>query len=207
MCNPACLEFIKQNLRAKEIKGKFVLDVGARDLNGSARELVAQFKPKEYVGVDIEAGPGVDQIIPADKLIDSFGEGIFDVVITTEMLEHVQDWKTVVHNLKAVLGPGGVLYITTRSKGFPYHEYPGDHWRYELADMQAIFEDFDITVLESDPSEPGVFMKAFKPADFMEVDLSGYELYSMQSPEPPAQPTNPADYVPDNKPPHQWGIA
>lgn len=208
MCNPACLTFIRDNLKTKEVKGKFILDVGARDLNGSARDHVTTLKPKEYVGTDIEKGPGVDLVCNAVDLIATFGEGVFDVVITTEMLEHVEDWKTVIHNLKTVLKPNGLLLITTRSKGFPYHEYPGDHWRYQLDDMYEIFADFEILVMEPDPIEPGVFVKAVKPEEFTETDLSGYELYSIQTEnEPPTTPTAPGQYVPEDKPPHQWGIA
>lgn len=205
MCNPACLNFIAQNLRAKEVKGKSVLEAGAKNYNGSARDLVMPFKPKQYVGTDLEAGSGVDWVCDAGTLIENFGPDSFDVVITTEMLEHVEDWRGVIHNLKGVLKPGGTLFITTRSKGFPYHEYPGDFWRYELDDMRAIFADFEITLLESDPIEPGVFLKAVKPDNFEETDLSGYELFSMQA--PPVVPPTSADYVPPDKPPHEWGIA
>jgi len=50
--------------------------------------------------------------------------------------------------MKAVLKPGGFIYITTRSRGFPYHAYPHDYWRYEIEDMEKIFGDFEIIALE-----------------------------------------------------------
>jgi SAM-dependent methyltransferase len=98
----------------------------------------------------------------------------FDLVITTEMLEHVQDWKAVIANMKGVLKPGGVIFITTRSEGFPFHEYPGDYWRFEVEDMREIFSDFKIETLLPDPSEPGVFIRARKPA-------KGYKARSFDS--------------------------
>ena len=45
--------------------------------------------------------------------------------------------------------------------------------------MEEIFADFDIIVLEKDPSEPGVFLKARKPANWKPIDLSTIEIYSV----------------------------
>lgn len=209
MCNPACLAFVQRTVQAVEIARKLVLEVGARDVNGSVRPAVEALKPKRYVGVDIEAGPRVDYVCDAVNLIDQFGEASFHTVLTTEMLEHVEDWRAVLHNLKGVLKPGGVLFLTTRSRGFPYHGYPHDYWRYEVADMQVLFADMDILELESDPSEPGVFLKARKPEAFQEADLSAYKLFSIRATsEPEVPPAPPVEWPSDpEKPPHQWGIA
>ena len=135
--------------------------------------------PARYVGVDIFPGEGVDEICNAERLTERFGQESFDVVIATEMLEHVRNWREVIDNFKSVLRPDGILLITTRSRGFPFHEAPHDFWRYEVSDMEAIFSDFSIEVLETDPQEPGVFLKARKPAGCSAKDLSEYVLYSM----------------------------
>jgi len=74
---------------------------------------------------------------------------------------------------------GGIILITTRSVGFPYHGYPYDFWRFEISDMKNIFSDCEILALGRDPSEPGVFIKVRKPEDFNELDLSDYALYSI----------------------------
>jgi SAM-dependent methyltransferase len=156
-----------------------VLEVGAMDVNGSARSLVTRLAPASYFGVDAQAGPGVDEVCAAEELTARYGCARFDVVLTTEMLEHVFDWRAVLHNLKAVLKPGGLLVITTRSFGFGYHAYPHDFWRYELDDMRTLFADFELIDLVADPLSPGVFLKARKPTVFAEADLSGHALYSM----------------------------
>lgn len=181
MCNLACIDFGRKVLREKEIMGKAVIDVGARNINGSLRPIVEAFKPASYLGVDIQTGPGVDLICDAEDLLIQFGTESFDLLISTELLEHVKDWRKVITNFKQILKPNGVLVVTTRSKGFPCHDYPHDYWRYKLQDMQYIFSDFKIEYLENDPVEPGVFVKAKKPAGFKENDLSSYTLYSVRS--------------------------
>ena len=179
MCNQSCLTFGYQHLTEAEIRSKSVLEVGSRNVNGSLRSRLESFVPASYVGVDIFPGDGVDIICNAERLTARFGREAFDVVIATEMLEHVRNWAEVIENFKAVLRPGGILLLTTRSKGFPFHEAPHDFWRYEVSDMQAIFSDFIIEALTSDPQEPGVFLKARKPLQYSPKDLSGYLLYSM----------------------------
>jgi SAM-dependent methyltransferase len=179
MCNHTCIEFVAALATAEEITGKDVLESGSRDVNGSVRPSIEHFSPRSYVGTDLEAGQRVDKICNATELVKTFGAESFDVVVSTEMIEHVEPWREVISNFKRVLRPGGVLYITTRSLGFGYHGYPGDYWRYEIADMQAIFADMEILSLVPDQKEPGVFVKARKPFDFVEKDLTTYSLYSM----------------------------
>jgi hypothetical protein len=94
------------------------------------------------------------------------------------MIEHVENWQNVINNFKSILKVGGTLLITTRSKGFPYHCYPYDFWRFEIDDMEYIFTDFEIQYLESDLSEPGVFIKA-KKLNNNQINLDNYKLYSM----------------------------
>ena len=179
MCTPSCLAFIKDHLTESDIRGRSVLEVGALDVNGSARAIVTAFGPTSYLGVDMQDGPGVDEVCSAEGLIARFGADRYDVVFSTEMLEHVFDWRSVLHNLKGVLKPGGLLLVTTRSYGFGYHAYPYDFWRYQLDDMRVLFSDFEITHLVDDPLSPGVFLRARKPEPFVEADLAGHALYSM----------------------------
>jgi hypothetical protein len=90
-----------------------------------------------------------------------------------------------VHILKALMRPNGVVVITTRSIGFPFHHAPFDFWRYEEDDMRTIFADCEIIALESDTREvnghvtPGVFVAARMPPDFREADLRRVALYSI----------------------------
>jgi SAM-dependent methyltransferase len=173
------IEFFINSIDCAEFEGKDVLEVGSKYVNGSVRPLIEKFcKPNKYVGVDIENGKFVDFIVPAEKLVEFFGINKFDVVISTEMLEHIRDWRIVINNLKEVLKPGGIIYITTVSKGFGYHAYPYDFWRYEIEDIKKIFSDFEILILEKDV-EYGILLKAKKPLDWKACNLNSIPLYSM----------------------------
>ncbi len=179
MCNSACIQFASVHLTEDVVRGKTVIEVGSMDVNGSVRSIVEALGPARYIGVDLCEGPGVDMICAAEDLVDVFGCETFDLLISSEMLEHVREWKCVIRNFKRLLRPHGYLFATTRSKGFFYHDYPHDFWRYELEDMKDIFSDFNLLALESDPLAPGIFMLARKPDRFIENDLAPLKLYSM----------------------------
>ena len=183
MCNPACIRFALDHIGRLDVEGKSVLEVGSHNVNGSFRDHIQYFRPASYLGVDARAGPGVDQVCRAEDLLSTFGSASFDLIVSTEMLEHVAEWRIVVRNLKECVKPWGKLVITTRSFGFPLHQYPDDYWRFETYDLQHIFADFQIETLMKDPSEPGVFLKAVRPQSAAPVDLDSVSLFSMKTQE------------------------
>ncbi|MEM4383790.1 MAG: class I SAM-dependent methyltransferase [Candidatus Caldarchaeum sp.] len=180
MCHVSIIEFFIEQARPEVFAGKRVLEVGSKYVNGSVRPFIEKFlHPKEYIGIDIEPGIFVDIVMPAEKILDYFGPESFDVVISTEVLEHVKDWRLVINSMKGVLRPEGYIYITTRSRGFPYHGYPHDFWRYEPSDMEVIFSDFKIECMRIDHMGPGVFLIAKKPREWKATDLTNVALYSI----------------------------
>jgi SAM-dependent methyltransferase len=103
-----------------------ILDIGGKDVNGTLRP----FAPTgaEYVGIDLEAGPGVD-IVADDPYRYPFPAERFDAVISTSCLEHDQlFWLTFLECVR-VLKADGLLYFNAPSQGV-YHGYPYDHWRF-----------------------------------------------------------------------------
>jgi len=179
MCHVGCIVFAVLNLDVSEVKGKRVIEIGSLDVNGSLRPIILDWQPSEYIGVDISKGKGVDVICNAENLEKMFGRESFDVVISTEMLEHVKNWRKVISNIKKICKPNGIILITTVSYGFPYHGYPYDYWRYEVSDMKNIFADCIIQKLEASRDVKAVFIKAKKPNCFVEHELSNYKLYSI----------------------------
>jgi hypothetical protein len=174
------MSWFHDNLARSEVKGKTVAEVGSRDNNGSVKDLICSYKPKSYLGIDILPGLKVDKVCDAADLP---GCGCFDVVVSTECLDHCEDWKSAVTGMVTALNPDGIWMLTTRSEGFPYHPHPGDYWRFNLADIRVIAEHAGMSVVsvtpDPYPSHPGVFLKARKPAgwsadcvDFDDVDVA-----------------------------------
>lgn len=137
------------------------LEVGSRNVNGSARK----FFSGDYAGIDMEAGSGVDIVARADSI--PFPADTFMVVVCTEMLEHdPYPWRSL-PEMARVLAPSGHLLLTTRGPEFPYHEYPGDFYRYTPDAITVLVHEvarLHIQELVPDPlpGHPGVFVHATK---------------------------------------------
>lgn len=167
--------------RPEKIQGRHVIEIGSRDVNGSVEPIFRKYDVASYLGVDISTGKRVDMIWDITKINVLPFEGLFDWVVCTEVLEHVEDWKAAVRNLKWLLKPGGYMLVTTRSEGFPYHDYPGDHWRFSIENIRDIFAEFVEAIIIIDPLELGVFFFGRKPKGIgLETDLSSIEVKEMQ---------------------------
>lgn len=179
MCNRADIEFGRIAIKENNVRGKDIIEVGAYNINGSLRTHVQSLNPAKYIGVDISAGDNVDVVADVTTFLDTFAYSSFDVVIATEVLEHVKDWRKAISDIKHILKPHGIVIITVPSKGCGFHGCPDDHWRYELEDIKIIFSDFIIEELWKSPAGEGVFLKASRPENLIEFDTSNYRLYSI----------------------------
>lgn len=172
--------FVAKHLNRESVHGLRVLEVGARGFG--VRPLIDSWGPAQYVGIDLQPGPGVNIVHSAENLLGVFESDSFDVVLSTETLEHVRDWRMVLLGIKSVTKPGGIVVLTTRSQGYPFHAAPHDYWRYECEDMKSLFSDFTDVSIEADSQEPGVFVAATKPkSGYVPLDLNDFQLYSMVS--------------------------
>jgi SAM-dependent methyltransferase len=158
-------DFVERVLPVEKLNGAKVLEVGAYDVNGSVRPYIEQFGPAMYVAVDRQPGPGVDAVVDCEQLVKNMGGDAWDFVISTEMLEHVDNWRVCMRQMAWAVAPGGMLLLTTRSPGFPYHPFPVDNWRFTVNDMDRIMEALKLkpVVIEDDKQDPGVFVLARKP--------------------------------------------
>jgi SAM-dependent methyltransferase len=109
--------------------GAKVLDIGAGEcpLRG-----MLEGSGYKYSSLDIEQNRArtIDHIARIDApLPDSLSKaGGFDLLILTEVLEHVPDWKVAFQNLALLLKPGGHCLVTSPFF-YMLHEEPYDFWR------------------------------------------------------------------------------
>jgi len=123
------LNFMEATQRALSLPIGQVLEVGSMNVNGTPRT-VFQHLATDYIGVDIATGNCVDFVMSGEELTRHFPARYFDTVICCETLEHcVRPWR-VIEEMKQVLKPGGHLWISTPTFGFPLHCFPIDCYRF-----------------------------------------------------------------------------
>ena len=128
--------------------GKWVLDVGSLDINGSYKPLVKALG-MEYTGLDIMPGRNVDIVVQPYKF--PMEDGKYDVVISGSTLEHCAHPWELLPEMARVLKPGGLLVIITHWN-YPIHRHPVDCWRFlpdgiaTLFDLTGTLTDYQIQI-------------------------------------------------------------
>lgn len=91
------------------------LDIGGRDINGHARSL---FPHATWDVLDCTDGPGVTIVADAAAWRPTHD---YDLVLCTEVFEHVENWRQIVATAYWSLAPGGRLIATCAAPGRPVH--------------------------------------------------------------------------------------
>ena len=116
-----------------------VLEIGSRNVNGTPRVFFQD--AEEYIGIDMEAGPGVDLVMNSSEVLTAYEPQSFDTVIICECLEHDPNFRSTVLDARTLLKSNGVLIITTPTFGFPLHRFPKDYWRFGEDAYREVFFD------------------------------------------------------------------
>jgi SAM-dependent methyltransferase len=123
-----------------------VLDVGCGDM--PYYPLFAELA-EEYVGTDVEPGPHVRYVCPVERL--ELPDRSFDLVLCTQVLEHVREPHLALREICRVLKPGGQAFVTTHGV-WPFHPYPADYNRWTQQGLEALFDDTEsLTLVELVP--------------------------------------------------------
>lgn len=129
-------KFIKKYLdKNKTLR---ILDIGSCDVNGSYKELF-QNPHWKYMGADIEQGPNVDLILNSQYKW-GIPEQSYDVVISGQTVEHVEDVKEWAKQIKDIVKLGGLVCIIGPNNGFEEHRHPVDCWRIFPDGMRFLLE-------------------------------------------------------------------
>jgi SAM-dependent methyltransferase len=119
--------------RASHDLGRYrVLDVGC-----GIKPYLPYFEPfaERYVGVDI-GNPLADLEGSVEAL--PVEDASFDLVLCTQVLEHVEHPIAAVRELRRVTAPGGRVLASTHGVQV-YHPSPIDYWRWTHAGLEQMF--------------------------------------------------------------------
>lgn len=105
--------------------GGVVVDLGC---GGRPYEPMVIARGASYVGVDRPGLPGIDREIREDGTTD-LADGAVDVVLSTQVLEHVDDPRAYLSEAHRLLRDGGMLILSTHGY-WMYHPDPNDLWRW-----------------------------------------------------------------------------
>lgn len=113
---------------------------------GSGGSSYSKFFP-ERVTVDIDPAKKPDIIGDAHHL--PFRDEEFNLILCTEVLEHLIDPRAAVSEMRRVLAPGGKIILTTRFI-YPLHDIPGDYWRFTKYILKDLFKEWRDVVIEEE---------------------------------------------------------
>lgn len=134
---------------------------GLSDQYDSEDMLVMDIAPETHMGVkeffkkstiktlDIDPNSGADYVLDlCENNEDTVKDETFDLIVCTEVLEHVNDPFAVVNELRRMLKIGGVVAVSTPFN-FRIHGPLPDNWRFTIHGLRVLFKDFEILSIES----------------------------------------------------------
>jgi SAM-dependent methyltransferase len=110
------------------------------------RELLLGLRP--YVRADIPPGDGLDLTLNAEGLLPGESDGSYDVVLSTQVLEHVPDAPRYLAEAHRLLRSGGTLILTTHGL-IPEHGCPYDFHRWTADGLARAVTDAGFVVEEN----------------------------------------------------------
>lgn len=82
----------------------------------------------DYVGADLAGNADADLVLREDGTVPA-PDGEFDIVLSTQVLEHVAEVSLYLAECKRLLRPGGLLLLSTHGL-WKFHPHPVDLWRW-----------------------------------------------------------------------------
>ena len=131
---------LRRRLRA--LIGELALPAGARVLDygaGDSPYRSALPPGVDYVAADLPGNPDATMELAGDGALPAASESV-DAVLSTQVLEHVDDPRLYLSEAFRVLRPGGRLLLSTHG-AFVWHPDPGDYWRWTSEGLRRAVHD------------------------------------------------------------------
>lgn len=127
-------------------KGK-ILDIGGKKDNrrGEFQPPYDQVEEWLFLNNDNQANPDILIDLPSIPLKDN----CIDVVLCTEVLEYIYDYRELLFQMGRVIKPGGVLILSTPFMGALHGDPEGDYYRFtEPLLIKELSDSFTIESIE-----------------------------------------------------------
>lgn len=135
---PAILDWLKETVLPLQDSFGFVFEIGAMNINGSARDVLGP-KAAKWIACDRRPGNGVELVANAADWLRVHPASC-DMVVACECYEHDPFFWLTHKAAKAALKHGALYVVTSPTIGFPFHDYGGDFYRFtEMALRDALF--------------------------------------------------------------------
>jgi SAM-dependent methyltransferase len=103
----------------------------------------------KYVGVDVGNNPKAEiEILPGETL--PFEDSEFDIILSSQVLEHVKDVDQYLHECSRLLKENGTLLLSTHGT-WQYHASPYDYHRWTSIGLKNLLERFSFEVKDCVP--------------------------------------------------------
>lgn len=137
--HPQCMEYFRDTLQEITVRDLMslsprVLEIGSLNINGSLRDLFLD--QSNYWGIDVQDGPGVDEVADA-RTWSGFTSGGYDLVLCAEVLEHQYDWRGIINQSAFHTADDGYFIMTAAGVGrHPHSAKTGWHLEHGQYDEQ-----------------------------------------------------------------------
>ena len=128
------------------------------DVGGKGKPYACFFAGRVANHFVLDVAPAYSVDVVGDARSMPLADASMDVVLITQVLEHVPEPIAVIAEIRRVLKPGGTLLLSVPSI-FPQHGSPGDYWRYMPQGLEWILRDFrNVTVRGEAGTVPSIFL-------------------------------------------------
>jgi len=99
----------------------------------------------KYTGVDVGSNPKADILVgPTDKL--PFDDKAFDIVLSSQVLEHVEEVDKYISECKRVMKGDGILFLSTHGT-WQFHASPYDYNRWTHLGLKLLLKKHGFEVM------------------------------------------------------------